>query len=301
LTRPFNTNQTASGKKESKLGATPRDIQVSYDVGNDFFRLWLDREMSYTCAMFQGEESLEDAQVRKLAFLHDAAGVKPGDSVLDIGCGWGANLEYLASRGVREAHGITLSPAQIEEIRRRDRPSVSAECVSYADYQPARPFDAVISIGMLEHVVSPEQAKAGEAVERYRDYFRRVRSFCRPRARFALQTIVRDLPPVDPSDLREIGWTTRTIFPGSLAPRLEDLVVAVAPHWEILELKTSREDYRRTCEAWRLRLRAHEATVRSQFGDELFKVYDRYLSASVLAFAKHYLSLCRFSLARIDD
>lgn len=283
------------------MGATATDIQVSYDVGNEFFRLWLDRDMSYTSAMFRGDESLEEAQTRKLAFLHDAAGIERNDSVLDIGCGWGANLDYLASRGVRAAHGITLSPAQIEEIRRRNRPGVTADCVSYADYQPERPFDAVISIGMLEHVVSPEQAKAGEAVERYRDYFSRVRSFCRPGARFGLQTIVRDVPPVIPADLREIGWTTRTIFPGSLAPRLEDLIAAVGSSWEILELKTGRDDYRRTCEAWRTRLREHEATVRAKFGDELFTTYDRYLTASVLAFTKRYLSLCRFSLGRIDD
>jgi len=283
------------------MGASSRDIQVSYDVGNEFFRLWLDRDMSYTAAMFRGDEPLEVAQQRKLAFLYDAAGVCPGASVLDIGCGWGANLDYLASRDVRAAHGITLSPAQIEEIRRRERPGVTAQCVSYADYEPPRPFDAVISIGMLEHVVSPEQAKAGEAVERYRDYFRRVRSFCRPGSRFGLQTIVRDRIPEDRADLREIGWTTRTIFPGSLAPRLEDLAVAVGGSWEILELKTGRDDYRRTCEAWRSRLRANEAVVRDRFGDELFLTYERYLSASVLAFTKHYLSLCRFSLGRIDD
>jgi cyclopropane-fatty-acyl-phospholipid synthase len=283
------------------MGATAREIQVSYDVGNEFFRLWLDRDMSYTSAMFSGEGSLEEAQTRKLAYLHDAAGVQPGDAVLDIGCGWGANLDYLASRGVRQAHGITLSPAQIAEIRRRNKPGVTADCVSYADYVPEHGFDAVISIGMLEHVVSPEQAKAGEAIERYRDYFSRVRSFCRPGARFALQTIVRDLAPANAADLREIGWTTRTIFPGSLAPRLEDLAIAVAGSWEIRELKTGRDDYRRTTEAWRTRLRANEATVRAQYGGDLFATYDRYLNASVLAFSKRYLSLCRFSLSRIDE
>jgi len=72
---------------------------------------------------------------------------------------------------------------------------VSAECVSYAAYQPEQPFDAVISIGMLEHVVSPEQAKAGEAVDRYRDYFRSAWSFTRPGAQFGLQTIIRERVP----------------------------------------------------------------------------------------------------------
>ena len=77
--------------------------------------------------------------------------------------------------------------------------------------------------------------------------------------------------------------------------------MAVAGTWEVLELKTGRDDYRRTTDAWRARLRANEATIRAQYGDALYATYDRYLSASVLAFTKHYLSLCRFSLGRIDD
>jgi len=266
------------------MGATPQDIQISYDVGNEFFRLWLDEAMNYTCAMYEGDESLETAQRRKLAWLHNAAGVRADTSVLDIGCGWGACLYALAERGVARAHGITLSPAQIAEIQRQGRPGVTAEVVSYTDYAPAEPFDAVISIGMLEHVVSPEQFKAGEALAGYRRYFEKIHSFCKPGARFGLQTIIFLRYPEDRNDLREIAWTTRTIFPGSLVPRLEDLTQAMYGKWEILELKTGRDDYRRTTEAWRKRLRANETTIRQTWGDALYETYDRYLTNCMMAF-----------------
>src|SRR5690242_16136306 len=117
-----------------RMGATPDQVQTSYDGGNEFFRLWLDEGMSYTGAMFEGDEPLEAAQRRKLAWLADAAGVRPGASVLDIGCGWGACLAFLArERGIARGQGITLSPAQVEEVRRRGVPGVDAALVSYTD------------------------------------------------------------------------------------------------------------------------------------------------------------------------
>jgi cyclopropane-fatty-acyl-phospholipid synthase len=284
------------------MGATPREVQTSYDAGNEFFRLWLDEGMSYTGAMFAGDEPLEAAQRRKLAWLAGAAGVRPGAAVLDIGCGWGACLEFLArERGIRRGHGITLSPAQIAEVRRRGVPGIDAEQISYADYRPAEPFDALISIGMLEHVVAPEEAHAGRSVEIYRRYFRLAHGFARPGARFGLQTIVRDRIPRIAADARELGWATRMIFPGSIAPRLEDLVVSVAPYWEILELRTGRDDYRRTCLAWLARLRDNESIIRERFGGERFEEYERYLAACVRSFEKGYVSLCRFALRRIDE
>ena len=160
-----------------------REVEVSYDVDNEFFRLWLDERMNYTCGLFEGTESLEQAQLNKLAWLHDAAHVKPSSSVLDIGCGWGANIEYLAQdRGVRDVHGITLSSAQHAEIKRRAIPGVTATCVSYLDYQPPVKFDSIISICMMEHIVTPAEARAGKAIDMYRNYFWLVHSWTRPGA-----------------------------------------------------------------------------------------------------------------------
>jgi cyclopropane-fatty-acyl-phospholipid synthase len=283
------------------MGATSDEVQTSYDGGNEFFRLWLDAGMSYTGAMYSGDESLEAAQRRKLGWLADAAGITPGSSVLDIGCGWGACLEFLAhERDIGRGHGISLSPSQVEEVRRRAIPNVEAECVSYLDYRPTAPFDGLISIGMLEHVVSPVEAHAGRSVAAYRRYFSKAHGFTRPGARFGLQTIVRARIPRIAADARELGWATRAIFPGSIAPRLEDLVAAVAPHWEILELRTGRDDYQRTCEQWLSRLRGHEAHIRARFGDERFEEYERYLAACVRSFAMGYVSLCRFALRRLE-
>jgi cyclopropane-fatty-acyl-phospholipid synthase len=275
-------------------------IGVSYDVSNDFFALFLDAEMSYSCAVFAEGDSLEAAQRRKLAWLHDAARVSPDRRVLDIGCGWGANLAYLVrERGVRSAHGITLSVEQHRAVVARRLPEVDAALVSYLDFAPAEPFDAVQSIGMLEHVCTPEEARAGHAVDVYRRYFERAHRWTRPGAWFGLQSIVRVKVPRDPRDLRDLGWVGKVIFPGAITPRLEDIVVAANPCWEIVHVRTRRLDYERTCRVWRERLHAREAEARARFGDELFERYDRYLRVSERSFEKGYSSLAQLSLRRI--
>lgn len=284
------------------MGASQPDIEVSYDVSNEFFRLWLDEGMIYTGALFAKEhETLEQAQINKLAWHADSARVRPGSRVLDIGCGWGGTLRYLTEvRGAAHGHGITLSPSQLDEIRRRELPGVTAELISYQAYRPDSLFDAAVSIGMFEHIASPEQATSGEAIAIYRDYFRRVRSYCAPGAYFSLQTVIRDRLPRNRDDLRELAWSTRTIFPGSLAPRLEDVVLSVGPSWEIMAVHTAREDYKRTCTHWLERLRGNAAVIRERFGDDVFDRYDRYLTACVRCFDQGYTSLCRFTLRRID-
>jgi cyclopropane-fatty-acyl-phospholipid synthase len=283
------------------MGSTQSDVEVSYDVSNEFFRLWLDERMNYTCALFEGTDNLEEAQLKKLAWLSEAAHVTPESTVLDIGCGWGANLEYLATtRGVREAHGITLSRQQKAEIDRRKLPGVTAEVCSYLDYQPPVKFDSIISICMMEHICSPEEARAGKSVDMYRNYFKLAHRWAKPGAHFGLQTILRNRVPRDTQDLRDLGWVTYTIFPGGITPRLEEIIAAVNPYWEVLEVKSRRLDYKRTTEHWRQRLRDHEKLIRDRWGSQVFEDYDRYLSTCVRAFEKHYQSLAQYSLRRID-
>src|SRR5262245_20264819 len=107
------------------------EIEISYDISNEFFRLWLDDRMHYTCAVFDAQyTTLEQAQRNKDRILADYAEVTPDTLVLDIGCGWGATLEYLAlERKVKRAHGLTLSRAQHEEITARKLPGVQTWCV----------------------------------------------------------------------------------------------------------------------------------------------------------------------------
>ncbi len=283
------------------MGSTQPQVQVSYDVDNEFFRLWLDERMNYTCGLFDGTDNLEQAQLKKLAWHYDAAHVRQDSSVLDIGCGWGANIEYLAAdRGTKDVHGITLSPAQHAEIVRRKIPNVTANCVSYLDYKPPVKFDSIISICMMEHICTPEEARAGKAIDMYRNYFRLAHEWAKPGAHFGLQTILRNRIPRNPKDIRDLGWTTYEIFPGGIVPRLEEIVAAVNPYWEILEIKTRRVDYQKTCEHWLSRMKDHKAEVLAKWGEKLFNDYDRYLSTCVRGFEMHYQSLAQYSLRRID-
>lgn len=283
------------------MGSTKEEVQVSYDVSNEFFRLWLDERMNYTCGVFEGTDNLEEAQVKKLNVIHDFAHITPEKRVLDIGCGWGANIEFLAAdKGVKDVNGVTLSSAQYEEIKRRAVPNVTAECVNFFDYEPKEKFDALTSICMIEHVASPEEARGGRAVDLYRRYFKRAHELTNPGAYFGLQTILRNFVPRNKKDIQDIGWVTYKIFPGGITPRLEDIVMGVNPYWEVVEVKTRREDYGKTCWHWRDRLRKNETLIREKWGNEVFDDYERYLSTCVTAFDKHYQSLAQWSLRRID-
>src|SRR5438270_2463061 len=133
------------------MGSNKADIAVSYDVSNEFFRLWLDESMSYTCGIFDdstaraempppghaGERTLEEAQREKHRILAGFAHLTRESSLLDIGCGWGANLEFQSTvTRARRAHRITLTEAQAAEIPRRSLPGVTAGVCSYFDYRP---------------------------------------------------------------------------------------------------------------------------------------------------------------------
>ncbi|MFG2292863.1 class I SAM-dependent methyltransferase [Streptomyces sp. NPDC048603] len=278
------------------------DVAVAYDIDNEFFRLWLDRGMSYSCGIFDDTDDLDEAQRAKLSVIHDFARIRPTSRVLDVGCGWGANLEYLVrERDVADAHGITLSEAQYAEVLRRELPGVTASCVDFRDYEPDHPFDALTSICMIEHVCSVDDVRSGRAAAKYDAYFRRTWQWTRPGAHFGLQTILRDRVPRTREDIREIAWASRHIFPGGIAPRIEEIAQAAAPYWEVMQVRTRRLDYQRTCAEWRARLRRHEAGIRKRWGDRLFLDYDRYLTACVNGFARRQLSLAQWSLRRVDD
>jgi len=281
--------------------STKADIAVTYDVSNDFFSLWLDRRMMYSCALFEGTDDLEQAQTNKLKWFHDKARITPEKRVLDIGCGWGGLMEFLAGEmGVKDVSGITLSHAQFSAIQEKAAPGVSVEFVSYLDYQPRTKFDALISIGMFEHIATPEQVRGGENIRIYRDYFRRAWEWTAPGAWFGLQSVIGALLPRKREDLRDLGWGTNTIFPGAITPRPEAILVAVNPYWEVMEFWTRREHYAKTTAAWLHRLRQHESLIRERWGDNTFEDYARYLSGCVGVFEKGYQSLAQVVLRRID-
>lgn len=282
--------------------STQEEVEVSYDVGNEFFRLWLDSKMNYTCGIWDGVDNLEDAQNQKLEWLHDAANLGPDKRLLDIGCGWGANLEYQTQvKGVKDAVGITLSRSQAAEVESRELPGVRTYVCDYRDFTPGdKKFDSIISICMMEHIATPEEVRDGTHIRAYRDYFKKAWEWTNPGASFGLQTILRNRVPRIKKDLEDIGFVTYKIFPGGLSLRLEDIIKAVNPYWEIMEIKTRRVDYEKTCQAWLDGLRNHEGFIREKWGDEVFDDYDRYLATCVRGFQMHYQSLAQYALKRID-
>lgn len=273
------------------MTSTAQEIDESYSVSNDFFQLWLDEGMHYTSASyFSGDETLEEAQAQKCRILYDYAEMSADKRILDIGCGWGSNLEYLSGRGVKTAHGITLSQAQAEWINQRELPGVTALLKDFHEYEPEAPYDALVSIEMIDHICSPAQAREGLAVDLYRDYFKRCHSFVKPGSWFACQAILRDKVPRNRKDLEDLRFTADVIFPGGLNPRLEELIMAVRPYWEVVEMRTQRESYGKTTGEWLRKLRLHEKTIRDRWGDKLYVDYERYLDTCVRAFDAHWSS-----------
>lgn len=281
--------------------STKADIAVTYDVSNEFFSLWLDRRMIYSCALFEGTDDLEEAQTRKLSFFHDKARVTPEKRVLDIGCGWGGLMEFLTrEKGVRDVTGITLSTAQYTAIKEKATPGISIDLISYLDYRPEQKFDAVISIGMFEHIATPEQVRGGENIRVYRDYFRRAWEWTTPGAWFGLQSVIGALLPRRREEIRDLSWGTSTIFPGAVTPRLEAIVAAANPYWEVMEVWTRREHYAQTTAAWLRRLQENESRIREQWGDRTYEDYERYLAGCVRIFERGYQSLAQVVLRRND-
>jgi cyclopropane-fatty-acyl-phospholipid synthase len=283
------------------MTSTQRDIEVSYDVSNEFFRLWLDENMHYTSASFlTGEETLEQAQIQKCQILYDYAEMTPDKLLLDVGCGWGANLQFhVLDKGTKAAHGITLSPQQADEIRRRELPGVKIWVVDYKDFEPEVKYDALQSIEMIDHLCSPAQAREGKAVDLYRTYFEKLARWVKPGACFGFQAILRNVVPRRRRDLEDLQFTADVIFPGGLNPRLEELIMAAQPAWEVLEVRTQRDSYRRTTAEWYRRMQTHEQTIRKTWGDQVYDDYDRYLSTCVRAFDNHWSSDVQMKLRKV--
>src|SRR4051794_26394804 len=197
-------------------GASPEAIRHHYDLSNDFYRLWLDDTLTYSCALWEDGDTIESAQLRKLDYLIDGARARGAERVLDVGCGWGGLLRRLVeTHGVQHVVGLTLSDAQAElaaEVVGR-RGEVRVE--NWIDHEPASPYDAVISIGAFEHFASYGMSRE-DRLDAYRSFFRRCAKWLPRGGRLALQTNVKgNNVRLDRETAAELRFVLERIFPES--------------------------------------------------------------------------------------
>ena len=261
-----------------------RNIAAHYDLGNDFYRLWLDRGMTYSAALFaERGEPLEEAQARKYDAVLDRLGARPGDHVLEIGCGWGGLAEHAARRGLRVT-GITLSQAQLDYARARIAAAGLSDRVKLRlqDYRDlTETFDHIVSIEMFEAV--------GEAY--WATYFATLQRCLRPGGKASLQVIT-IAEAAFAGYRRSADFIQKYVFPGGMLPAVPAFDRAAASAGlAVTDRAFHGLDYADTLRRWDATFRAREGEIDRLGYDARFRRLWRY-----------YLAYCEagFRTGRID-
>ncbi|GAX39734.1 hypothetical protein NIES4075_06910 [Tolypothrix sp. NIES-4075] len=283
--------------KTQNPGASAEAIQHHYDVSNDFYRIWLDSTNTYSSALWEENDDLELAQLRKIDFHIERARAKGAKRVLDVGCGWGSTLKRLVEiYGVEQGVGLTLSKAQADWIASFNHPQIEVKLESWSDHSPKEPYDAIISIGAFEHFAKPEFSES-EKLEGYRTFFQRCHQWLKPKGWISLQTIAHgNCRKEDMSKF--IG---DDIFPESDLPTIADIAKASERIFEIVTLQNDREHYERTLKVWLKRLKANRKEAVNLVGEEVVAKYEKYLSFCMIGFHTGTMDLLRISMRRIDN
>lgn len=274
----------------NSLAGSRDNIHHHYDIGNDFYRLWLDQQMLYTCAYYPSREaSLEQAQVAKMDHVCRKLRLKPGETVVEAGCGWGALALHMA-----RCYGVTvkaynISGEQLAYARERARLEGMEGRVEYVegDYREIRDrYDAFASVGMLEHV----------GVEHYRELGTVIDGCLKENGRGLIHSVGRNSPaPMHP-------WIERRIFPGAYPPSLGEMAGIFEPRgFSILDVENLRLHYAKTLEHWLERFEAAAERVARMFDDAFVRAWRLYLAGSLAAFAVGDLQLFQVVFARSDD
>ncbi len=281
----------------SGIGASARAIRHHYDVGNDFYDVWLDAEKVYSGAMWAEGDTLEAAQLRKLDWHAAQANAIGKKRVLDVGCGWGAMLRRLTSvHGVEHAVGLTLSDQQFTFIGEQPDPRVEVRKESWTEHQPAAPYEAIVSIGAFEHFARHGDPES-ERIAGYRRYFERCWEWLVPGGGMTLQTCGSgNTRREETSD-----FVANEIFPESEFPELSEIVRAADRLFEIVLVRNDRLDYARTLREWRRRLLAGRERAIAASDEETYKRYEKYFNLFIVSFeVLGSTVLYRITFRRID-
>jgi cyclopropane-fatty-acyl-phospholipid synthase len=273
------------------LAGARHNVHHHYDLGNDFYQQWLDDELVYTCAYFANAgSSLEEAQRAKLDLVCRKLRLRPGDRVVEVGCGWGALALHMARRYGTRVKAFNVSQEQLSYARSRARREGLADRVEFIDddYRNVRgEFDVFVSVGMLEHV----------GLHQFRTLARILRkSVRRCGGRGLLHFIGRDAPrPLNP-------WIRRHIFPGGYPPTLAQVTtdVLTPAGMSVVDVENLRLHYARTLAHWDQRFAAVAPQVRARYGAEFERAWALYLAGSQAAFATGWMQLFQVVFAPFE-
>jgi len=276
-----------SRRQHNGRARSRRNAEHHYDLSNDFYELWLDSELNYTCAYYpMPDGSLEVAQRAKLEHVARKLRLKPGERVVEAGGGWGALALYLARHFGVHVRSYNISREQIRYARERVRKEELESRVEFVedDYRAIQgQYDAFVSVGMLEHVGYSEfPALAG------------VLDAClTPTGRGLIHSIGRMQPkPMD-------AWLQEHIFPGAYIPSLGEMLEVLEPtDLEVLDIENLRLHYARTLEHWLERFERHEKAIRGRFGEHFVREWRLYLAASIASFRTGGCQLFQIAFAR---
>lgn len=269
---------TSSSRKNQE-----KEVTSHYDIGNDFYKLWLDETMSYSCAYFKNpDDTLYQAQVNKVDYILQKLHLQEGMSLLDIGCGWGFLLIEAAKKYKVHGTGITLSHEQEKEFQKRIRDEgledyLQVIRMDYRDLpKSGMTFDRVVSVGMVEHV----------GRNNYKLFIDCVNEVMKDGGLFLLHFIsALKEHPGDP-------WIKKYIFPGGMVPSLREMISHMSEDgFHTLDVENLRLHYNRTLLCWEKNFRDHLDEISTMFDGRFIRMWDLYLSACAATFHNGIIDL----------
>ncbi|MCB6571233.1 cyclopropane-fatty-acyl-phospholipid synthase family protein [Eubacterium limosum] len=276
---------TSNSKKNQK-----DEVSSHYDIGNDFYRLWLDDTLSYSCGYFKNpDDTLYDAQVNKVDYILEKLYLKEGMSLLDIGCGWGFLLIEAAKKYGINGVGITLSLEQHKKFSERIAEEglegqLTAELMDYRDLPKyGKTFDRIVSVGMVEHV----------GRDNYDLFLSCADKVLNPKGLFLLHYIsALEEHPGDP-------WIKKYIFPGGMIPSLREMIsLAASRRFYVIDVESLRRHYTKTLLCWDKGFREHLDEVREMFDDEFIRMWDLYLCSCAATFHNGIIDLSQILMTK---
>ncbi len=272
------------------LSGSRDNIHDHYDIGNDFYRLWLDERMQYTCAYFPAPSvTLEAAQIAKMDHVCKKLMLKPGETVVEAGCGWGTLALHMARHYGVKVKAYNISHQQVISARAQAKAEGLGNAVEYIedDYRNmSGSFDAFVSIGMLEHV----------GAQYYRELGQVIRRSLTENGRGLIHSIGRNrAEPMNP-------WIEQRIFPGAYPPTLREMMEIFEPSgFSILDVENLRLHYAKTLEHWLERFEQTKDRIGAMFDHKFIRLWRLYLAGSVASFTAGNLQLFQVVFAHPDN